>query len=234
MRITKYKSIFFDLDDTLWDTYHNNKECLEEIYEIYDFGNYYKSFDSFFELYMPYNYMLWEKYRNNEIDRNTLIIDRLMHFMSPMGITDKDYILKVNSDFLQRTTHKNKLIDGAIDILEYLHHNYKLYIISNGFREIQALKMKNSGIYDYFNKIILSEDVSIQKPNKKIFDYALKTTNSRRTQSIMIGDSLEADIIGAQNADIDQLWFNPYNIELKDNTPPTFEVKTLYEIMEIL
>ena len=231
---TKYKSLFFDLDDTLWDTFHNNKECLEEIYYDYDFGRYYLSFEEFFGIYMPHNYMLWAKYRNHEIGRRELILDRWVYILRPMGIGGDEYALKINNDFLQRTTNKKKTIDGAVCLLEYLYPKYRLFILSNGFREVQSLKIQNSGLAPYFERIILSEDVSIQKPHKEIFDYALKNTNSRRTESVMIGDSLEADISGAQNAKIDQIWLNPDNLNYKDCDPPTFTVRSLYEIKDIL
>ena len=231
---TKYKSLFFDLDDTLWDTYHNNKECLEEIYDIYFFGKHYTSFEAFFSIYWPNNLMLWAKYRNHEIDRRTLITERLLYMLRPMGIESEEHALKINNDFLFRTSKKTKLIDGSIDLLEYLYPKYRLFILSNGFREIQSLKMQNSGLASYFERIILSEDISIQKPHKEIFDYALKNTNSRRTESLMIGDSPEADIIGAQNARIDQLWLNPKGIQSPFNNTPTFIVRSLQEIKDIL
>ena len=231
---TKYKSLFFDLDDTLWDTCSNNKECLEEIYFDYNFGRYFPSFREFFDTYMPNNEMLWAGYRNHEIDRRTLILERWLYVLRPMGIDDPEYALKLNSDFLWRTTKKTKTIDGAVDLLEYLYSKYRLFILSNGFREVQSLKMQNSGLMPYFERIILSEDASIQKPHKEIFDYALKNTNSRRTESLMIGDSLEADITGAQNAQIDQIWLNPGNFAYKENAPPTFTVRSLSEIKEIL
>ena len=230
---TKYKSLFFDLDDTLWDTYHNNKECLKEIYNAYNFGQHYTSFEEFFSVYWPNNEMLWAKYRNHEIDRHTLITERLLYMLRPMGIDSEEYALKLNKDFLQRTTTKTKIVEGAIDLLEYLQPKYRLFIISNGFREIQSLKMQNSGLAPYFGRIILSEDISIQKPHKEIFDFALKNTNSRRIESIMIGDSMEADIIGAQNARIDQIWLNPKGLPPTGNTP-TFTVKSLQEIKDIL
>ena len=229
----KYKSLFFDLDDTLWDTAHNNKACLEEIYYDYHFGSYYPSFDDFFHIYMPYNLNLWAKYRNNEIDRRTLIRERLLYMLRPMGIDDEAYAMRLNNDFLQRTATKTKLVDGAIELLEYLAPKYRLFILSNGFREIQSLKMQNAGLSPYFERIILSEDISIQKPHRKIFDYALRNTNSRRTEALMTGDSYEVDIIGAQNAAIDQVWFNPYH-EAATGKPPTLTVHTLTELMQIL
>jgi putative hydrolase of the HAD superfamily len=229
----KYKSIFFDLDDTLWDTWHNNKETLEEVFTEYQFDRYYDSFETFFQRYMPNNLMLWEKYRKHEIDRQTLILERFLYVLRPMGITDTEYILRLNRDFLQRTTSKTKLIPGAIELLDYLKSFYRLFILSNGFREIQALKMQNSGLSPYFEKVILSEDASIQKPHKEIFDFALKNTNSRRNESLMIGDCYEADIEGACHAKIDQLWFNPDNLPCQ-TIVPTYQVRTLSGIREIL
>ena len=177
--------------------------------------------------------MLWEKYRNHTIDRRTLILERFLHVLRPMGIEDEAFVIKLNNDFLQRTTTKTKLLDGAIDLLTYLSSRYRLYILSNGFREIQFLKMQNSGLAPFFERIFLSEDISIQKPHAKIFSYALKSTNSRRIESLMIGDSYEADIEGAQNSRIDQLWLNPSRKAPKGK-PPTFMVYSLAEIKEIL
>jgi putative hydrolase of the HAD superfamily len=230
---TRYKSIFFDLDDTLWDTYHNNKECLAEIFADYKFDRHYDSFEAFFQNYMPYNLMLWEKYRKHEIDRQTLILERFLHVLRPMGINDTEYVLKLNWDFLQRTSKKTKLITGAVELLEYVKPFYRLFILSNGFREIQALKLQNSGIFSYFQKIILSEDANIQKPHKEIFDFALKNTNSRRTESLMIGDSLEIDVEGAWFAKIDQIWYNPENLPF-NRIMPTYQVRTLSEIRDII
>ena len=109
-----YKSLFIDLDDTLWDTYHNNKECLEEIYTDYHLDRYYASFEAFYGIYMPHNLDLWAKYRRGEIDRPTLILDRFLYVLRPLGITRKEEVLAINDDFLRRTTTKTRLIPGAI------------------------------------------------------------------------------------------------------------------------
>ena len=230
---SKYKSLFFDLDDTLWDTAYNNKVCLEEIYVDYHLGRYYASFADFFDCYMPHNLMLWEQYRKHTIDRWTLIRERFLYVLRPMGIDDEAFALQMNNDFLQRTATKTKLIAGAIELLDYLAPRYRLFILSNGFREIQSLKMQHSGLAPYFTRLLLSEDIAIQKPHSKIFEYALKSTNSRRSESLMTGDSYEADIIGAQSARIDQLWFNP-SYQSAQGRPPTFTVHSLAEIKDLL
>ncbi len=229
----RYKNLFIDLDDTLWDTYHNNKECLKEIYTDYHFDRQYSTFEAFYDYYMPNNLRLWEQYRNHEIDRHTLIVGRFLYVLKPMGIEDVESVLNLNNDFLQRTTTKTKLIPGAIELLEYLRPSYKMYILSNGFREVQFKKLSNSGLAPYFDRMILSEDANIQKPHKEIFDFALKNTNSRRNETLMIGDSWDADIVGAYNSKIDQLWLNPENLPSEGFTP-TYIVSSLSEIKNIL
>ena len=145
----RYKSLFIDLDDTLWDTYHNNKECLEEIYTAHNFGRYYTSFEAFFDIYWPHNMLLWKQYRNGEIDKQFLIVDRFRYVLRPLGIEDDKTSLAINSEFLQRTTTKTRLVPGAIELLEYLRPSYRLFILSNGFREVQSKKLINSGLAPY-------------------------------------------------------------------------------------
>lgn len=229
----KYKSIFIDLDDTLWDTYHNNKECLEELYTDYRLDRYYASFEAFFAVYMPHNLDLWRQYREGAIDRQTLILERFRYVLRPAGIERKEDVLAVNHDFLQRTTTKTRLVPGAVELLEYLRPSYRLFILSNGFREVQFLKLSNARLAAYFERMILSEDANIQKPHKGIFDFALRNTNSRRAESLMIGDSWEADIVGAYRSKIDQVWLNPEGLPAQSFTP-TYTVGSLEEIKQIL
>ena len=229
----RYKSLFIDLDDTLWDTYHNNKECLKEVYTAHNFGRYYASFEAFFDIYWPHNMLLWKQYRNREIDKQFLIVDRFRYVLRPLGIDDDKTSLAINNEFLQRTTTKTRLVPGAIELLEYLRPSYRLFILSNGFREVQSKKLINSGLAPYIERMVLSEDACIQKPHKEIFDYALRNTNSRRSESLMIGDCWEADIVGAHNSCIDQIWLNPDKLPTKD-FEPTYTVTSLQEIKEIL
>ncbi len=229
----RYKNLFIDLDDTLWDTAHNNKECLEELYADRQWNRYYASFEAFYAIYMPHNLGLWAQYRQHAIDRQTLIIERFRYILRPMGIDDVPSALEVNNDFLLRTTTKTRLIPDAIELLAYLRPYYRLFILSNGFREVQFKKLANSGLAPYIDRMILSEDAGIQKPHKGIFDFALTTTNSRRSESLMIGDSWEADIEGARQSGIDQLWLNPDDAPPAGFTP-TYTVQSLQDIRHIL
>lgn len=228
-----YKHLFIDLDDTLWDTFNNNKESLKEVYDIYEFNRSYASFEVFFDRWFPYNNHLWDLYRQDKISKQQLVTKRFEHMVEPMGITDPDFIQQLNKEFLQRSSSKSGLLPFALDILHYLQDKYTLHILSNGFREVQYKKMDNSGLTSFFDKIILSEDAGANKPSKDIFDYALSITNANREDVLMIGDSWEADIVGAHQSNIHQVWYNPHRLCPSDFTP-TYEISNLKELQNIL
>jgi putative hydrolase of the HAD superfamily len=182
---------------------------------------------------MPVNHHLWDLYRQGEITKETLVVERFLSPVRTFGINDPEYAKRLSDDFLERTTRKTRLIDGTLDLLDYLKPKYRMHILSNGFREVQFKKIENSGLKPYFDKIILSEDAQSNKPHPDIFTYALKNTNSRRDQTVMIGDSWDADIAGAHRSRIAQIWFNPGK-ELPAGFEPTYTVQTLAEIKDIL
>ncbi|MGL6178099.1 MAG: YjjG family noncanonical pyrimidine nucleotidase [Tannerellaceae bacterium] len=228
-----YKHLFIDLDDTLWDTFNNNKASLKEVYDIYEFNRSYASFEVFFDRWFPYNNHLWDLYRQDKISKQQLVTKRFEHMVEPMGITDPDFIQQLNKEFLQRSSSKSGLLPFALDILLYLQDKYTLHILSNGFREVQYKKMDNSGLTTFFDKVILSEDAGANKPSKDIFDYALSITSAKREEVLMIGDSWEADIVGAHQSNIHQVWYNPHRLCPSDFTP-TYEISNLKELQNIL
>ncbi len=228
-----YKHLFIDLDDTLWDIHQNGKECLQEIYVDYGYDKFYPAFEDYYNVYMPENHRLWAQYRNGEIRKEELIVERFLAPIRRFGIDDPVYAKNLSDDFLERTTRKTLLIAGAMDLVKYLRPRYTLHILSNGFTEVQYKKIENSGLRPFFDKIILSEDAGINKPHADFFTYALKNTNARRKESIMIGDSWDADIVGAYNSKIAQIWYNPHDAE-HVGFEPTYTVKSLSEIKNIL
>lgn len=228
-----YKNLFIDLDDTLWDIHLNGRECLEEIFHDYGYRKFYQSFEDYYNVYMPGNHQLWALYRQGEIKKEELIVERFLAPVRAFGIDDPEYAKRLNDDFLDRTSRKTGLIDGAMELLDYLQPRYRMHILSNGFREVQYKKIENSGLRSYFDKIILSEDAGINKPHPGMFTYALKNSNARRDQTVMIGDSWDADIVGAYNSRIAQIWFNPNN-EMPVGFEPTYTVQSLEQIREIL
>ena len=231
--MTNYTDLFIDLDDTIWDIHQNSKECLNEIFDDYGYSKYYTCFEDYYDVYMPSNHHLWGLYREGEINKDELIVERFLVPIRQFGIDDAVYAKNLSDDFLERTTLRTRLVEGAMELLEYLKPKYRMHILSNGFREVQYKKIENSGLTPYFDKIILSDDIGVNKPHVDFFNYALEKTNADRSKTLMIGDSWDADILGAYNSNIHQLWYNPEIIQPKGFTP-TFCVTTLEEIKSIL
>ena len=172
-------------------------------------------------------------YRDGKINKDELIVERFLAPVREFGIDDAEYAKKLNDDFLERTTLKTGLIDGALELLNYLKLRYTMHILSNGFKEVQYKKIENSGLNGYFDSIILSDEAGANKPHPDIFDYALKKSSAQREKTLMIGDSWDADIVGAYNSNMHQIWFNPEGLK-PNGFKPTYTVKKLQEIMEIL
>ncbi|MBR6250065.1 MAG: YjjG family noncanonical pyrimidine nucleotidase [Bacteroidales bacterium] len=230
-----YTDIFIDLDDTIYDTRNNAQLALKELYEHFHFERYYDSEDDFITPYWEANTELWAQYARGEIGRDYLILER---FRRPLScahglIATDDFALEVNAYFLQRSSVKIGIVEGAHELLEYLQHKYKLHLASNGLHEVQHNKMKSAKLDKYFTSVILSEDAGANKPQREFFEYALRTTNCKRENAIMIGDNFNTDIIGAKNAGIDQIYFKR-DASLPTPEPVTYEVLSLKEIMAIL
>ncbi len=229
----KYKTLFIDLDDTIWDTSSNARESMEEVYRDYRFDRFFPAFDDYYDVYLPNNLHLWEQYRRGLISKKELIIERLLFPLRPFGIHDESFATELNEDFLNRTSSKTKLLPNALEVLEYLYPKYKMYILSNGFEEVQYKKIKNSGLARFWEGVILSDEIGINKPHPEIFDYALQKSGALREETLMIGDSLDADIKGAKNSNIDQAWLD-LGTEKINEFSPTFHIQTLLELKEIL
>jgi putative hydrolase of the HAD superfamily len=227
-----YKNIYFDLDRTLWDFQSNSDQTLKELLQRYlpEFTN---RTSEFLAVYHRVNDMLWIKYRDGEITKEMLRNRRFEEALNEMGLSDTSFSKSMSDDYIAESPLKNGLFPYALEILDYLRNRgYRLYLITNGFSEMQEVKLKSSGLKPYFERMITSEEAGYQKPHRKIFEYALKSVNSRKEESIMIGDDLENDIIGAQRFGMDTIFFNPQKIEHQQIT--NYEIESLNDIRSIL
>ncbi|MFT7033575.1 MAG: putative hydrolase of the HAD superfamily [Cyclobacteriaceae bacterium] len=233
----KYQDIFFDLDHTLWDYESSARQTLLELYQRYDLSSKValdenELCESFFKV----NYKLWDKYNKGDISKYVLRTQRFRMVFEAIGVELKLFgeneISQFNKDYLYECPQKPNLIDGAIELLDSLSSEYELHIITNGFIEVQATKMEMSGLSPYFPHVITSEGASAKKPQRKIFDFAMKQTGASIASSIMIGDNLSTDIKGARDYGLDQIFFNPD--EIPHDNPVTHEVNYLKEIKAIL
>ena len=205
----KYTHLFFDLDNTLWDFNANSYDALRLAVKKLDLEAAIGDYDQYFSIYLQVNDRLWDLYRENKITKNVLkglrFEESLELNQTPMpGMGDT-----LNDAYLREMPKQMKLVPGAIRVLDYLHHQYRMSIITNGFREVQVDKLIQSGLKKYFDRVFISEEIGAQKPHKKIFEHAVKSMNAPKKRSLMIGDSWEADILGARMFGMDQVYYAP-------------------------
>ena len=226
----KYRHLFFDLDHTLWDFEANSRLTLEELYESMSlFSRGINDFDTFHKNYLLHNDKLWDRYRKGFIKVEELRWKRMWLSLLDFKIADEALARDMGNKFLDLLPSRKLLFPYTIEILDYLtNKDYKLHLITNGFEKTQHSKLRNSGLTKYFVEVITSEGSNSLKPNKEIFDYALNKTGSALNESIMIGDSIEVDIMGAMNAGMDQIFVNHLNLETE--VKPTYTVKNLQEL----
>lgn len=232
--IRMYKYVFIDLDDTIWDFHANAKLSLYDMFIDRELGRYFENFEEFFSIYAKRNIELWEAYGKGEITKEFLMSERFRYPLAKMGVDDSELAEEIGIQYLDILPTKTALMPYAKEILDYLYAKYPLTIISNGFTEVQYKKLRSSDIEHYFSHIVLSESAKALKPDKQIFEYALKLNNALPSEAIMIGDSYEADIKGAQNAMIDQVYFPLHPIAEQHRPKCTYMINSLNEIKSIL
>jgi putative hydrolase of the HAD superfamily len=229
----KYRYLYFDLDRTLWDYENNAAGALWILYNKYALQNFFKEFDIFKNLFSRFNDFLWEEYREGRVHKDILRVLRFEMCFKEVGELQPELSCTLNNEFLDISPKSERLMPGTIELLDYLKgKKYKLFIITNGFTQIQEVKMKYSGLDAYVEKMFTSENVGAHKPNRDMFEYCIKSVNAKNTESLMIGDDLKIDIIGARNFGIDQVYYNPEGLLHSEKV--TYEVGHLLELKKIL
>ena len=221
--------IFFDLDHTLWDFDKNSEITYKIIFEELKID---VSLVKFLGAYTNINKNLWKLFREEKIDKETLRYKRLKDTFTEISVVVPDELLFIIADqYVYHLSKQTHLLDGTIKLLEYLKPKYTLHIITNGFAEVQEGKLNNTNLAAYFDVIVNSEMAGVKKPNPIIFETALGLANVSKATSLMIGDSLEADVFGALNFGIDAICYNYHN----ENLPSHVKyVNHLEELMYIL
>ncbi len=209
MKINDITDVFFDLDHTLWDFDKNSAFTFHKLFKIHHIK---LDLNIFLSHYEPINLKYWKLYREEKIDKQTLRFNRLYDAFQAVNYhVQANVIDKLSQDYITHLPSFNHLFENTFEILEYLNQNYNLHIITNGFEEVQHKKLDKSKIIQYFKTITNSEMVGVKKPNPKIFNFALQQAKTVAKNSIMIGDSYEADILGAKNIGMQAIYFGNYN-----------------------
>ena len=228
----RYSHIFFDLDRTLWDFNANSYETLKEIFAGHSLENIINtSFEDFYRSFLVHNDKLWNDYRSGKIIKSTIRFKRFYLALKDFGIVSNKIAKTISEDYVILSPKKIILFPDTVEVLNYLKKQYSLNIITNGFKDVQLAKLNNSHLSGYFDKVIISEVVGAHKPDSKIFKKALILAKAKKSTSIMIGDDLKVDILGAKDFGIDQIFFNP--LKIKHDVVVNYEISSLKELLGI-
>jgi len=230
--LAAYKHLFFDLDNTLWDFRSNAHEAFHELFTEMGLFSRIPDFDRFLQVYEYYNEHLWTEYRKGKISKEAMRKERMLSTFRDMGIDDPELAQDIAEAYLHITPRKTNVFPQVHETLEYLAGKYRLYILTNGFSELQLQKISGSGLHPYFSKLFFAEMVGYQKPDRRFFEYAIKSVHAHKAESLMIGDDPEADVQGAAYAGIDQVFFNPGNRPC--TIKPTWEIRSFGELTSFL
>jgi putative hydrolase of the HAD superfamily len=229
-----YKDLIFDLDHTLWDFETNSKETIQELYTTHrlaDLGI--VDFDGFYSTYSAHNHRLWDRYTKGFIKQEELRWKRVYLSLLDFKVANEPLAREMSQAYLEILPNKKHLFPYTIEILDYLKQkDYKMHLITNGFESVQFKKIKNSGLENFFTEVITSEASNSLKPQKEIFEYALKNANASVEKSIMIGDNESADIQGGINIGMDTIFVN--HIQVVPTIPATYTITHLKELENIL
>lgn len=225
--------LFFDLDHTLWDFKKNAEETLDELYFRYRFDRLLNapSSETFLAVYAENNHRLWELYHHGKIDKTTLRKLRFADTFTALGVEPSLFPAQFEEDYLALCPTKTNLFPNTHETLAYLQGKYQLHLISNGFKEACELKLQHSKLGPYFQSIVISEVLGVNKPDRRIFQHALKQSGAQKENAIMIGDNLDADIRGAMAAGIDAIFFNPTGLDCPREVP--LMITDLQELQEL-
>ncbi|MBT2599791.1 YjjG family noncanonical pyrimidine nucleotidase [Oceanobacillus sp. ISL-74] len=225
----KYKTLLFDVDDTLLDFGAAEREALRLLFEEQNIPLTAEIKTQYKEI----NQGLWSSFEEGELDRDEVVNTRF-------SLLFKEYDREGGGVLLEKSCRSyleegKQLVDGALELITDLQPQYELYIVTNGVSKTQYKRLSASGLHPLFRDIFVSEDTGFQKPMKEYFDYVFtRIPNFDVNQALIIGDSLTADIKGGQLAGLDTCWLNPDKKPNNTDIVPTYEIQTLEELYGIL
>lgn len=224
-----YKTLLFDVDNTLLDFDAAEKSALRLLFEeqriLYTL--------ELEDQYKKINQRLWKSFEEGKMDRDEVVNTRFTLLFKELGQAVDGVLLE--KKYRSYLDEGHQLIEGALEFIHNLQQQYDLYIVTNGVSKTQQKRLRDSGLYPLFEDIFVSEDTGYQKPMKEYFDYvSARIPGYSAEETLIIGDSLSSDIKGGQQAGIDSCWFNPNKLSNRTDIVPTFEIQMLHELYKIL
>ncbi|QUH19245.1 YjjG family noncanonical pyrimidine nucleotidase [Alkaliphilus sp. B6464] len=226
----RYEIIIFDADETLFDFKKSERDAFKNTmleFDIeYDENHHLK-------IYTDINMAIWKEFEDGLINQKKLKVERFKRLSDKLNAGfDETAFAK---SYIKHLSNASFLYDDTINLVESLHKDYRLTIITNGLTDVQDNRIRKSIIAEFFEDIVVSEEVEVSKPDPKIFEHALNNIkHTDKSKVLMVGDSLTSDIQGGINFGIDTCWFNPNKIVNKTGIKPTYEISNLMELKNIL
>jgi putative hydrolase of the HAD superfamily len=226
----KYEVIIFDADDTLFDFKKSEREAFKNA--ILEFDIEYDE-KHHLKIYQEINTAIWKEFEQGLITQEKLKVERFKRLSDRLNTNfDENKFAKA---YMRHLADASFLFDESIELVEGLHKNYKLTIVTNGLTDVQSKRIRKSVIAKYFEDVVVSEEILIAKPDPRIFEHALKNIkHTDKSKVLMVGDSLTSDIQGGINFGVDTCWYNPNKIENKTSIKPTYEISNLMDLKDIL
>jgi putative hydrolase of the HAD superfamily len=226
----KYEIIIFDADETLFDFKKSERDAFKN--SMLEFDIEYDE-NHHLKIYQGINSAIWKEFEEGLITQEKLKTERFRRLSDALNTHfDENQFAKA---YMKHLANASFLFDDSIELVESLHKNYRLTIVTNGLKDVQDNRIRKSAIAKYFEDIVVSEEVKVSKPDPKIFEHTLDNIkHTDKSKVLIVGDSLTSDIKGGINLGVDTCWYNPDKNENKTSIKPTYEIHSLMELRTIL
>jgi 2-haloacid dehalogenase len=224
-----YKILLFDLDDTLLDFQATEINALKKLFRLHG----YTFTDELFQVYNSINKQLWAEYENGNMALDEVLNSRFSQTMQRLGkLVDG---MEWENQYRELLGNGCQLMEGALEVCQNLSVSHRLFVITNGLAQTQIKRLRQSGLYDFFENIFVSQSIGCQKPSKDFFDYVMNSIrNFNKKEALIIGDSLHTDIKGGLLSGIDTCWINRKPEKCSAEIRSTFTISRLVELYGIL
>ena len=228
--MAKYYCVLFDADNTLLDFDAAENKALADTLREYGIEPDVETVQT----YRTINEELWRQLEKGQIRRDKLMGERFARFLKAVNAAGNG--VEMNKFYLdQLSTHPDLASPNVLDVLRELSEVATLAVVTNGFDRVQSRRVRESGILDFVEDVFVSEKMDSEKPNRKIFDAALRALGvENREHVLMVGDSLSSDVQGGVNAGLDTCWYNPNHAENPGKVVPTYEISSLEELYPLV
>ena len=220
----RYSLILMDADDTIFDFQAGNRKAVGMLMEELGLSS-----PTVFEEYQQINHACWQALERGEMDQETLHVERFRRFLRMKGRADDPK--RVADRFAVLLGQQAIPLPNAEETVEKLAREREIVILTNGITPIQKSRMARSPVQNWISRMVISQEVGVSKPDPRIFEIAMG--NTPREKVLMIGDGLQSDVRGANNAGVDVCWFNPLKKPLPNDLHTDYEIHDIRDCLPI-